>query len=85
MAGRGRAPRDTVPRRLLDRIGDESDEAFLLQGGEGAESFDDCRPDAIAAKRKRLIQISLIAGTRHAPTGDPGRLPCRPTPSRARL
>jgi len=41
-------------------------EAFLLQGGDCAESFDDCRPDAIAAKLKILMQMSLVLvhGTR---------------------
>lgn len=35
-------------------------EAFLLQGGDCAESFDDCRSDAIAAKLKILMQMSLV-------------------------
>src|SRR5664279_2151784 len=41
-------------------------EAFLLQGGDCAESFDDCRSDAIAAKLKILMQMSLVLvhGTR---------------------
>jgi 3-deoxy-7-phosphoheptulonate synthase len=41
-------------------------EAFLLQGGDCAESFDDCRPDAISAKLKILMQMSLVLvhGTR---------------------
>jgi len=40
--------------------------AFVLQGGDCAESFDDCRPDAIAAKLKILMQMSLVLvhGTR---------------------
>jgi 3-deoxy-7-phosphoheptulonate synthase len=41
-------------------------EAFVLQGGDCAESFDDCRPEAIAAKLKILMQMSLVLvhGTR---------------------
>jgi 3-deoxy-7-phosphoheptulonate synthase len=41
-------------------------EAFLLQGGDCAESFDDCSPDPIAAKLKILLQMSLVLvhGTR---------------------
>ncbi|PRP90902.1 Phospho-2-dehydro-3-deoxyheptonate aldolase [Enhygromyxa salina] len=35
-------------------------EAFLLQGGDCAESFDDCRSDAITAKLKILLQMSLV-------------------------
>ncbi len=41
-------------------------EAFLLQGGDCAESFDDCRAEPIAAKLKILLQMSLVLvhGTR---------------------
>jgi 3-deoxy-7-phosphoheptulonate synthase len=41
-------------------------EAFLLQGGDCAESFEDCRSETIAAKLKILMQMSLILvhGTR---------------------
>ncbi len=41
-------------------------DAFLLQGGDCAESFDDCRSDSIAAKLKILLQMSLVLvhGTR---------------------
>ncbi|MBV8755680.1 MAG: 3-deoxy-7-phosphoheptulonate synthase class II [Deltaproteobacteria bacterium] len=35
-------------------------EAFVLQGGDCAESFDDCRSDPIAAKLKILLQMSLV-------------------------
>jgi 3-deoxy-7-phosphoheptulonate synthase len=35
-------------------------EQFLLQGGDCAESFDDCDPDPIAAKLKILLQMSLV-------------------------
>lgn len=34
--------------------------AFLLQGGDCAESFDDCSADPIAAKLKILLQASLV-------------------------
>ena len=33
-------------------------DAFLLQGGDCAESFDDCRAEPIAAKLKILLQMS---------------------------
>ena len=41
-------------------------EMFLLQGGDCAESFDDCDSSAIAAKLKILLQMSLVLvqGTR---------------------
>lgn len=35
-------------------------QAFILQGGDCAESFDECRPDIIANKLKILLQMSLI-------------------------
>ena len=35
-------------------------EMFLLQGGDCAESFEDCRSDAIASKLKILMQMSLV-------------------------
>jgi 3-deoxy-7-phosphoheptulonate synthase len=40
--------------------------AFLLHGGDCAESFDDCQSDPIAAKLKILLQMSLVLvhGTR---------------------
>ena len=34
--------------------------AFLLQGGDCAESFADCNSDAIATKLKILLQISVV-------------------------
>jgi 3-deoxy-7-phosphoheptulonate synthase len=41
-------------------------DAFVLQGGDCAESFDDCRSEPIAAKLKILLQMSLVLvhGTR---------------------
>jgi 3-deoxy-7-phosphoheptulonate synthase len=41
-------------------------DAFVLQGGDCAESFDDCRAQSIAAKLKILMQMSLVLvhGTR---------------------
>jgi 3-deoxy-7-phosphoheptulonate synthase len=41
-------------------------DAFVLQGGDCAESFDDCSSEAIAAKLKILMQMSLVLvhGTR---------------------
>jgi 3-deoxy-7-phosphoheptulonate synthase len=35
-------------------------EAFVLQGGDCAESFDDCRSESIAGKLKILLQMSLV-------------------------
>ncbi|MEE8118864.1 MAG: 3-deoxy-7-phosphoheptulonate synthase class II [Gammaproteobacteria bacterium] len=35
-------------------------ERFLLQGGDCAESFEDCRPDTIANKLKILLQMSVV-------------------------
>jgi 3-deoxy-7-phosphoheptulonate synthase len=35
-------------------------ERFLLQGGDCAESFEDCTSDAIASKLKILLQMSLV-------------------------
>lgn len=34
-------------------------QAFILQGGDCAESFDDCRSDAIVTKLKILLQMSV--------------------------
>jgi 3-deoxy-7-phosphoheptulonate synthase len=41
-------------------------ESFLLQGGDCAESFDECSPESIAGKLKILMQMSLVLvhGTR---------------------
>jgi 3-deoxy-7-phosphoheptulonate synthase len=41
-------------------------QAFLLQGGDCAESFEDCDPQAITGKLKVLLQMSLVLihGTR---------------------
>jgi 3-deoxy-7-phosphoheptulonate synthase len=51
-------------RNQLARAADG--EAFVLQGGDCAESFDECRSDPIAAKLKILLQMSLVLvhGTR---------------------
>ncbi|HYB65366.1 MAG TPA: 3-deoxy-7-phosphoheptulonate synthase, partial [Steroidobacteraceae bacterium] len=35
-------------------------EAFLLQGGDCAETFDNCESDTIAKKLKILLQMSLV-------------------------
>lgn len=35
-------------------------DAFLLQGGDCAESFDDCTPDSLTSKLKILLQMSLV-------------------------
>ncbi len=41
-------------------------ERFLLQGGDCAESFDDCDSTAIANKLKILLQMSLVLVARRA-------------------
>ena len=38
----------------------EQGRRFLLQGGDCAEMFDECRSDAIASKLKILLQMSLV-------------------------
>ncbi|MCO6458320.1 MAG: 3-deoxy-7-phosphoheptulonate synthase class II [Pirellulaceae bacterium] len=35
-------------------------DAFLLQGGDCSESFEDCNPETIVGKLKVLLQISLV-------------------------
>jgi 3-deoxy-7-phosphoheptulonate synthase len=51
--------RDELARAALGQ-------AFVLQGGDCAENFDDCRSDSIAGKLKILLQMSLVLvhGTR---------------------
>ena len=38
----------------------QTGEAFVLQGGDCAETFDDCRSEKIAQKLKILLQMSLV-------------------------
>ena len=46
---------------LREHIADAQDgKAFILQGGDCAETFADCRSDKIAAKLKILLQMSLV-------------------------
>lgn len=54
---------ETLKENLAQAAGGQ---AFLLQGGDCAESFDDCESSSIAAKLKILLQMSLILvhGTR---------------------
>jgi 3-deoxy-7-phosphoheptulonate synthase len=40
--------------------GAQRGEAFVLQGGDCAESFDDCTSESIVAKLKILLQMSLV-------------------------
>jgi len=48
-------------RTLKDRLARVSrGEAFLLQGGDCAETFDDCRAGPIEDKLKILLQMSLV-------------------------
>jgi len=47
--------------RLRTQIAEAQEgKRFLLQGGDCAESFADCRPDVIANKLKILLQMSLV-------------------------
>ncbi len=47
--------------RLKSRLADASvGDRFILQGGDCAETMYDCTPEAIAAKLKILLQMSLI-------------------------
>lgn len=47
--------------RLRGQLADAAEgKSFLLQGGDCAESFDDCSPDAIASKLKILLQMSVV-------------------------
>jgi 3-deoxy-7-phosphoheptulonate synthase len=48
---------ETLKRRLGDAA---AGRAFLLQGGDCAESFDACTPQAITSKLKILLQMSLV-------------------------
>ncbi|MBX3358478.1 MAG: 3-deoxy-7-phosphoheptulonate synthase [Phycisphaeraceae bacterium] len=50
-------------------------ERFLVQGGDCAERFADCRPEAIAATLKVLLQVSLVViGSTGRPVVRVGRL-----------
>ena len=51
---------------------------FLLQGGDCAESFDDCDSGTIANKLKILLQMSLVLVHGAASAGDPRRPLRRP-------
>ena len=47
--------------RLRDELAAaQRGEAFLLQGGDCSEDFDDCESGAIASKLKILLQMSLV-------------------------
>ena len=47
--------------RLREKMAELADgRGFLLQGGDCAESFEDCESDTIAQKLKILLQMSLV-------------------------
>lgn len=47
--------------KLRSLLADAEDgRRFLLQGGDCAETLDDCRPETIASKLKILLQMSLV-------------------------
>jgi 3-deoxy-7-phosphoheptulonate synthase len=47
---------ETLKQRLARAA---AGECFVLQGGDCAESFEDCEPGSITAKLKILLQMSL--------------------------
>jgi len=48
-------------KALRDRLADAAaGRSFLLQGGDCAESFEDCQPAVITSKLKILLQMSLV-------------------------
>ena len=49
-----------IERLRVDLARAARGESFVLQGGDCAESFDDCRAEPIAAKLKILLQMSLV-------------------------
>lgn len=63
---------ETLRRRLAEAA---RGERFLLHGGDCAESFDECRPERIAASLKVMLQMSLVLmhGT-HKPVVLVGRI-----------
>ena len=47
--------------RLRQQIADaQAERAWVLQGGDCAESFDECHSESIASKLKVLLQMSLV-------------------------
>lgn len=48
---------DNLKTQLIDA---QLGKAWLLQGGDCAESFDDCQAESIASKLKVLLQMSLV-------------------------
>ena len=48
-------------------------EAFILQGGDCAESFDYCTSESVVAKLKILLQMSLVMLYGHEKARRPGR------------
>lgn len=48
---------ENLKRQLAEAAAGRS---FLLQGGDCAESFEECTPDAITSKLKILLQMSLV-------------------------
>ncbi len=47
--------------RLKEQVTEaQAGNAFVLQGGDCAESFEDCQPESIASKLKVLLQMSLV-------------------------
>ncbi|MBA2648666.1 MAG: 3-deoxy-7-phosphoheptulonate synthase [Legionella sp.] len=45
-------------KKLIAKAGRQ--QAFILQGGDCAESFDDCRSDIISNKLKIILQMSVV-------------------------
>ncbi len=49
-----------IDRLRADMTAAQAGEAWVLQGGDCAESFDDCQAESIASKIKVLLQMSLV-------------------------
>ena len=78
---RAAAARHLVGDRVAQapaRRGGGAGDAFLLQGGDCAESFDDCTSPVDRRKLKILLQMSLVLVHGLAAPGDPGRPLRRP-------
>lgn len=49
-----------IERLRAELVQAQEGRRFILQGGDCAETLDDCRPDLIANKLKILLQMSLV-------------------------
>jgi len=49
-----------IERLRAELVQAEAGKRFVLQGGDCAETLEDCRPDRVSSKLKILLQMSLI-------------------------